>query len=136
MLTPAQVTQAKAVLDTLPAEMSVEALLKWLHERSQTFRPERYLYIRSIPVLDDLRDPLDTLVRWDGFTGAQLGAGAGADLERDGRRGAGQHHHDRRGAVLPGDGDRDPGSGDLDRGRRIGRRARCIAHCSTGGERR
>ncbi len=72
VLTPAQVTQAKAVLDTLPAEMNVEALLKWLHERSQTFRPERYLYIRSIPVLDDLRDPLDTLVRWDGFNGAQL----------------------------------------------------------------
>jgi hypothetical protein len=72
VLTPAQVTQAKAVLDTLPVDMSVEALLKWLHERVGTFRPGRYLYIRSIPVLDDLRDPLDTLVRWDGFTGVQL----------------------------------------------------------------
>jgi hypothetical protein len=28
--------------------------------------------MRAIPVLDDLRDPLDSLVRWDGLTGAQL----------------------------------------------------------------
>jgi hypothetical protein len=72
ILTPAQVTQAKAVLEALPAEMTVEALLKWLHQRVGTFRPARYLYLRSIPVLDDLRDPLDTLVRWDAASGAQF----------------------------------------------------------------
>jgi hypothetical protein len=72
VLSATQVTQAKALLDTLPADMSVEALLKWLHPRVGTHRPERYLFLRSIPVLDDLRDPLDTLVRWDGSSGAQL----------------------------------------------------------------
>ncbi len=72
VLTPQQVTQAKSILDTLPADMSVEALLKWLQPRISNFRPERYIFIRSVPVLDDLGDPLDTLVRWDGFTGVQL----------------------------------------------------------------
>ena len=58
-------------MDSLPADMTVPALLRWLHARIGTHRPG-YFYFRSIPVVDDLRDPLDTLVRWDGADGAAL----------------------------------------------------------------
>ena len=71
VLSAAQVDAAKTLLDTLPADMSVPELLKWLHARIGTHRPG-YLYFRSIPVVDDLRDPLDTLVRWDAADGAAL----------------------------------------------------------------
>lgn len=71
VLSAQQVDAAKALLDSLPADMSVPALLRWLHARIGTHRPG-YFYFRSIPVVDDLRDPLDTLVRWDGADGAAL----------------------------------------------------------------
>lgn len=71
VLSAAQVDAAKTLLDTLPADMSVPELLKWLHARIGTHRPG-YFYFRSIPVVDDLRDPLDTLVRWDAADGAAL----------------------------------------------------------------
>lgn len=66
-LSPTQVTEAKARIDSLPADLSVPTLLHWVHERVGTFRPG-YFTLRSLPVLDDLRDPLDTLIRWDGAT--------------------------------------------------------------------
>ncbi len=71
ILQPAQITRAKALADDLPADMSVKALLIWLQARIGTARPD-YFYFRAIPLVDDLRDPLDSLVRWDGLTGAQL----------------------------------------------------------------
>jgi hypothetical protein len=66
-----QVDQAKAMVESLPADMTVPALLTWLHQQVGTHRPD-YFFFRSIPVLDDLRDPLDSLVRWDGYNGTQL----------------------------------------------------------------
>jgi hypothetical protein len=77
ILSTQQVDAAKTLLDTLPADMSVPALLRWLHARIGTHRPG-YFYFRSIPVVDDLRDPLDTLVRWDAADGAALVAEFGA----------------------------------------------------------
>jgi len=72
-LTPSQVDSAKAAIDSLPADLDVPSLLRWLHERVGTFRPD-YFTVRSLPVLDDIRDPLDTLVRWDDATGPALQA--------------------------------------------------------------
>lgn len=71
IISTAQIDRAKALVDDLPADMSVKALLVWLHSRIGTARPD-YFYFRAIPIVDDLRDPLDSLVRWDGLTGAQL----------------------------------------------------------------
>jgi hypothetical protein len=71
IVSQAQVDQAKAVVESLPAEMTVPALLTWLHQQVGTYRPG-YFFFRSIPVLDDVRDPLDTLVRWEAYNGAQL----------------------------------------------------------------
>lgn len=71
VLSTSQVDDAKALADTLPPDMAVKALLIWLHQRVGTSRPG-YFQLRSIPVLDDLRDPLDSLVRWDAMSGAQL----------------------------------------------------------------
>lgn len=76
----AQVDRAKALVDDLPADMSVKALLIWLHSRIGTSRPD-YFYFRAIPIVDDLRDPLDSLVRWDGLTGAQLAQEFSATLQ-------------------------------------------------------
>lgn len=67
----AQVTRAKALVDDLPADMNVKDLLIWLQGKLGTSRPD-YFYFRAIPLVDDLRDPLDSLVRWDGMTGAEL----------------------------------------------------------------
>jgi hypothetical protein len=72
-LTPSQVDSAKAAIDSLPADLDVPSLLRWLHERVGTFRPD-YFTVRSLPVLDDIRDPLDTLVRWDDATAPALQA--------------------------------------------------------------
>lgn len=71
ILQPAQITRAKALVDDLPADMSVKALLTWLQSRVGTSRPD-YFYFRAIPLVDDLRDPLDSLVRWEGLSGDQL----------------------------------------------------------------
>ncbi|ANX05105.1 hypothetical protein [Immundisolibacter cernigliae] len=68
----AQVDTAKALLDTLPADMSAPALLGWLHHRIGVADGAGYFGVRAIPLLDDLRDPLDSLMRWDAATGAQL----------------------------------------------------------------
>lgn len=81
MLSPAQVVAAKGALDALPADMTVPSLLVWLHARIGTFRPEQ-LRLRAVPLLDQVRDPLDTLVRWQGFTGAQLVTELGSTLDR------------------------------------------------------
>lgn len=73
VLSAAQVDAAKTILDSLPPDMTAPALLKWLHARIGTHRPG-YFYFRSIPVVDDLRDPLDTLVRWDAASPDALAA--------------------------------------------------------------
>ena len=66
-ITPGQVTAAQAVVDKLPADLSVPSLMHWLHDRVGTTRPG-YFTVRSLPLFDDLRDPLDTLVRWEAAT--------------------------------------------------------------------
>ena len=72
-LDTAQVAAARSLIDTLPADLTVPSLLRWVHARVGTFRPG-YFQLRSLPILDDLRDPLDTLVRWDDATAAAVEA--------------------------------------------------------------
>jgi hypothetical protein len=71
VLTADQVARASAVLEALPADMTVPSLLTWLHERLGAERPHE-MRLRALPLIDELRDPLDTLVRWQGQTGAEL----------------------------------------------------------------
>ncbi|MHB1375482.1 MAG: hypothetical protein ACYCWL_16575 [Thauera sp.] len=68
-----QVAAARSLIDTLPADLTVPSLLRWVHARVGTFRPG-YLQLRSLPILDDLRDPLDTLIRWDDANAATVQA--------------------------------------------------------------
>lgn len=63
-ITPTQVAAAQALVATLPADLSLPSLLRWVHARVGSFRPG-YFTLRSIPIVDDLRDPLDTLIRWE-----------------------------------------------------------------------
>ena len=70
-ITPAKVAAARAVVDTLPADMSVPGLMRWLHARVGTTRPG-YFTVRSLPLVDDIRDPLDTLVRWEAASAAAV----------------------------------------------------------------
>ncbi|MDX9885493.1 hypothetical protein [Thauera sp.] len=72
-LDTAQVAAARSLIDTLPADLTLPSLLRWVHARVGTFRPG-YFQLRSLPILDDLRDPLDTLVRWDDATAAAVEA--------------------------------------------------------------
>lgn len=72
-LDTAQVAAARSLIDTLPADLTVPSLLRWVHAHVGTFRPG-YFQLRSLPILDDLRDPLDTLVRWDEATAAAVEA--------------------------------------------------------------
>jgi hypothetical protein len=81
VISAAQVSTAKALVDALPADMSVKALLIWLHGKVGIYGLDDP-YVRAIPLIDDLRDPLDSLVRWDGFTGAQLAAELAQTLQR------------------------------------------------------
>ena len=67
------------MVDTLPADMSVPGLLRWLHARVGTTRPG-YFTVRSLPLVDDLRDPLDTLVRWEAASAANVEAELQATL--------------------------------------------------------
>ena len=79
VLSPAEVTAAKALIDKLPADLSVPSLLHWLHDRVGTFRPG-YFTVRSLPLVDDIRDPLDTLIRWEGASAAAVRTELGQTL--------------------------------------------------------
>jgi hypothetical protein len=68
---PETLDQALALLDGLPAPLNAESLLKWLHSLTNIPRPEGFL-LRAVPLLDDLRDPLDTLITWEAMTPAEI----------------------------------------------------------------
>ena len=71
LLSQDKVDTAKTMVEALPADMTVPALLKYVHQFVGTHRPANFP-LRSIPIIDDIRDPLDTLVRWDGFNGTEI----------------------------------------------------------------
>ena len=70
-LAAAQVAAARAQIATLPADLTVRDLLLWVHGKVKDWRPAA-LAFRAIPLIDDLRDPLDSLARWDALDGDGL----------------------------------------------------------------
>lgn len=81
VLSQSQVDTAKALVDSLPADLTLPSLLTWLHGRIGS-RNLDFPFLDSLPVLSELRDPLETLVRWDGQTGAELQAELAETLDR------------------------------------------------------
>jgi len=80
IVAPAQVASAKAIVDALPADLSAKPLLTWLHAKVGVMGRSKP-YVRAIPLLDDIRDPLDSLVRWDGLDGVGFSAELNASLQ-------------------------------------------------------
>lgn len=66
MVTPAQIASANAVINALPSPLTVQNLLQWLHEKIGNAELP-YAVLRAVPILDDIRDPLATLIAWDGM---------------------------------------------------------------------
>jgi len=66
MVSAAQVASANAVINALPSPLNVQTLLQWLHERLGT-SDLPYTVLRAVPILDDIRDPLATLIAWQGM---------------------------------------------------------------------
>jgi len=61
-----QIVSANAVINSLPSPLTVQSLLQWLHERlGGDDLP--YTVLRAVPILDDIRDPLATLIAWQGM---------------------------------------------------------------------
>ncbi len=69
--TPAAILQANAALDLLPSPLNVETFLAWLHQGTDIPARDAVLPI-LLPVVDDLRDPLDTLLAWRAMDTAQI----------------------------------------------------------------
>ena len=72
--TPAQkssLEQVAALVAALPAPFDVEKLLIFLHDLMQI--PQREVLIPiPIPVIDDLLDPIDTMLAWKAMTSAEI----------------------------------------------------------------
>src|SRR6185369_6324215 len=66
----ASAKEAHAVLDRMPVPFNVRTLLTFLHDASEFRRDERVPAV--IPLFDDLRDPLDTIIAWQALTPAQI----------------------------------------------------------------
>ncbi|MCS7220698.1 MAG: hypothetical protein RML36_09215 [Anaerolineae bacterium] len=69
--TPAAINQANAALDRLPSPLNVETFLAWLHQGTDIPARDAMIPI-LLPVVDDLRDPLDTLLTWRTMDAAQI----------------------------------------------------------------
>jgi hypothetical protein len=68
---PAALHQANAALDLLPTPLNVETFLTWLHQGTNIPARDALLPI-PLPVIDDLRDPLDTLLTWQTMEVTQI----------------------------------------------------------------
>lgn len=60
---PAAVQQINGVLDLFPSPLTVESLLEWIYLGLRDFNLSEF-HIVQVPILDDLRDPLVTLITW------------------------------------------------------------------------
>ncbi len=63
----------------LPSPLNVSTLLPWLHERLAPGEWTKFGQYH-IPILDDIYQPLDTLVRWNGLDASGLSAEMAATL--------------------------------------------------------
>jgi hypothetical protein len=67
----ATVARANEVLDKLPDPLTARGLLRWIHGGTVNQRGDRNVP-PVIPIYDDLRDPVDTLVTWENATLPEL----------------------------------------------------------------
>jgi hypothetical protein len=67
------VAGANAVLDGLPDPLDVRGLFAWIHERT-TLRRDHPLLPAVIPLLDEVRDPVGTLLEWEALDGPGIRA--------------------------------------------------------------
>ena len=70
--TQAVLDDANAALDGLPDPLDLRGLVVWVHERVGVDR-DHPLLPAIIPVVDDLRDPIETLLAWESMTPAEIG---------------------------------------------------------------
>jgi hypothetical protein len=67
-LTASAAARVDGLLDMLPSPLDTKGFLIWVHERLAL--PERdTLLPHTVPILDEIRDPLETLVEWDALDG-------------------------------------------------------------------
>jgi hypothetical protein len=77
--TAAATERVNTTLDLLPDPLTVESLLRFANTLLDG--PERdTLFPRVMPFFDDIRDPLQTLVRWGDLTGEEIRADFAATL--------------------------------------------------------
>ncbi len=67
----AVVERTNGFLDLLPSPLNVEGFLAWLIQATDCAQ-RNALLPRNIPLYDDIRDPLETLVTWNGLTADQV----------------------------------------------------------------
>src|SRR5215218_1469472 len=61
--TPAPVQQLNGILDLFPQPLNLTSLLDWLYRILKVLDLSSF-HIVQVPILDDLRDPLVTLITW------------------------------------------------------------------------
>lgn len=67
-LTASAAARVDGLLDMLPSPLDTKGFLIWVHERLAL--PERdTLLPHTVPFLDEIRDPLETLMEWDALDG-------------------------------------------------------------------
>jgi ElaB/YqjD/DUF883 family membrane-anchored ribosome-binding protein len=75
----AGVERTNAVLDMLPSPLDVRGFMTFVHGLLAI--PQRATLLpHSVPALDAVKDPLDTLMTWDGMTGEQIRSDFAATL--------------------------------------------------------
>ncbi len=74
------ISQTNDSLDLLPLPLSAETFLPWLHQGLNNLGLDFFGLVR-VPVLDDLRDPLDTLMTWKAMGSAELAGHIATSLQ-------------------------------------------------------
>ncbi len=78
--TPASIQQMNGVLDLFPSPLNLSTLLDWLYLILHNVNSSEFRIVQ-IPIIDDLRDPLVTLVTWrNAMNAAELLAHMNATL--------------------------------------------------------
>ena len=78
-LAPERIAVTRTEIAALPADLTVRDLLLWVQGKVKDWRLAGFT-LRAVPLVDDLRDPLDSLARWDALDGDGLAAEFGQTL--------------------------------------------------------
>lgn len=74
-----KVTELQAAFDVIPSPLTVPALLEWLQRGVEQF-PRGIFRTRYLPIIDELREKLQTVLRWNTLDGPGLVADVEATL--------------------------------------------------------